>query len=70
MMSKERLIAWAGPLTIAVGALWVVASIGDFAFQTGLFSDEAFLGFLAFPFFLVLTHRLTGSGRDGLSNKV
>ena len=51
-MSKVRLIAWAGPLTIVVGALWLVASMGDFAFQTGLFSDEAFLGFVAIPFFL------------------
>ncbi len=51
-MSKGRLIALAGPLTIVVGLLWVVSSIGDFAFQTGLFSDEAFLGFLAIPFFL------------------
>jgi hypothetical protein len=51
-MSKARLIALAGPLTIVVGALWVVSSIGDFAFQTGLFGDEAFVGFLAIPFFL------------------
>lgn len=51
-MSKARLIGLAGPLTILVGAMWVVASIGDFAFQTGLFSDEAFLGIVAIPFFL------------------
>ncbi len=50
-MFKERLISLAGPLTIVVGLLWVVSSIGDFAYQTGLFSDEAFLGFLAIPFF-------------------
>jgi hypothetical protein len=50
-MSKARLIALAGPLTIVVGALWVVSSIGHFAFQTGLFSDEALLGFVAIPFF-------------------
>jgi hypothetical protein len=31
--------------------MWLVESIGAFAFQTGLFSDETFLGFLAFPFF-------------------
>ena len=51
-MSKERLIALAGPLTIIVGLLWAVSSIGHFAFQTRLFSDEAFLGFVAIPFFL------------------
>ena len=50
-MSKTRLIALAGPLTILVGAMWVVASIGAFAFQTGLARDEAFVGFLAIPFF-------------------
>src|SRR5574341_2322889 len=51
-MFKERLIALAGPLTILVGGMWLVSSIGDFAFQTGLFSDEAFLGFVSIPFFL------------------
>jgi hypothetical protein len=51
-MSKARLIALAGPLTIVVGTLWLVTSIGDFAFQTGLVSDEALLGFIIFPFFL------------------
>jgi hypothetical protein len=50
-MSKARLIALAGPLTILAGALWVASSIGDFAFQTGLFRDEAFVGFVAIPFF-------------------
>ena len=50
-MSKSRLIAWAGPLTILVGALWVAASLGDFAFQTGLASDEALLGIVFIPFF-------------------
>ena len=51
-MSKERLIALAGPLTILVGSMWVVTSIGDFIFQTGLASDEAFVVFWAIPFFL------------------
>jgi len=51
-MSKERLIALAGPLTILVGALWLVVSIGDFVLQSGLASDEAIVGFLAIPFFL------------------
>lgn len=51
-MSKARLIALAGPLTIVVGALWLVVSIGDFAFRTVLAGDEAFLGFIAIPFFL------------------
>ena len=52
MMSKARWIALAGPLTIVVGALWLVSSIGSFAFQTGLVRDEAFVGFFALPFFL------------------
>lgn len=52
MMLKERLIALAGPLTIAVGVLWMVASIGDFAFQTGLVTDEALLGIVMIPFIL------------------
>ena len=50
-MSKERLIALAGPLTILVGLMWLVTSIGDLAFQTGLLRDEAFVGFLVIPFF-------------------
>lgn len=50
-MSKTRLIVLAGPLTIVVGALWMIASIGDFAFQTGLLRDEAFLGLVFIPFF-------------------
>ena len=45
-MSKARLIALAGPLTILVGALWVVASLGDFAFQNGLAGDETFWVYL------------------------
>lgn len=52
MMSKSRLIALAGPLTIAVGALWVLTAIGDFAFRTVLDGDEAFLGLLIIPVFL------------------
>lgn len=51
-MSKTRLITWAGPLTILVGALWVATSLGDFAFQTGLARDEALLGFVTLPFLL------------------
>ncbi len=53
-MSKARLITLAGPLTIAVGAMWLVASIGDFAFQTGLAIDEALMGIVAIPAFLSL----------------
>jgi hypothetical protein len=52
MVLRTRLIALAGPLTIVVGALWVVASFGDFAFQTGLARDEALLGLVAIPFIL------------------
>jgi hypothetical protein len=51
-MPKARLITLAGPLTILVGLLWLVASIGGFVFQTVLSGDEAFLGFVAIPFFL------------------
>ncbi|MBK9055590.1 MAG: hypothetical protein IPL78_33205 [Chloroflexi bacterium] len=57
-MSKARLITLAGPLTIVVGALWVVSSIGDFAFQIGLFSNEGFLGFVFIPFFLSIVPML------------
>src|SRR5262245_49933052 len=35
-MSKARLIALAGPLTILVGSMWLVVSIGGFVFQTVL----------------------------------
>lgn len=52
VMLKARLITLAGPLTIVVGALWVVTSAGDLAFQTGLARNEAFLGLLLIPFFL------------------
>lgn len=51
-MSNARLATLAGPLTIVVGAMWVLASIGGFVFQTFLSGDEAFLGFMALPFFL------------------
>lgn len=51
-MSKARWIALAGPLTILVGSMWMVASIGSFAFQTGLLGDEALVGILAMPVFL------------------
>src|SRR4029078_6548437 len=42
----------AAPLTILVGALWVVSSIGDLAFQSGLATDEGFLVVVLIPFFL------------------
>ena len=63
-MSKSRLIALAGPLTILVGALWVAAALGDFAFQTGLASDEAHLGIVFIPFifsFVPLLFALIGT---------
>jgi hypothetical protein len=50
-MAKTRWIALAGPLTILVGSMWLVASIGDFALQTGLAADEAVVGIVAVPFF-------------------
>jgi hypothetical protein len=51
-MLRERLMAWAGPLTILVGALWLLTASGDLAFQTGLLTDEALLGLVILPFFL------------------
>ena len=83
-MYKERLITLAGPLAILAGALWIMASIGDLAFQTRLFSAEALIGFLAIPFFLSFVpmlfaligshlrfHRSAGvTGRLGLSLSV
>ena len=52
MISKSRFIAFAGPLTIVVGAFWGAASLGDFAFRTWLAGDEALVGVVAIPFFL------------------
>lgn len=51
-MLKERLIALAGPLTMVVGALWLLAAAGHLAFQTGLLADEELLGIVSIPFFL------------------
>jgi hypothetical protein len=41
-MSKERLMILAGPLTIIVGLLWVLASIGEFVLLVGLGSPDSF----------------------------
>ena len=51
-MFKERLMTWAGPLTLVVGAMWLVAALGDFAFRIGLLRDEGWLGLVSIPFFL------------------
>jgi hypothetical protein len=55
-MSKERLIALAGPLTILVGSVWLVPPIGDLVLRTGPDESEKFwdlfLGFWSFSFFL------------------
>jgi hypothetical protein len=55
-MSKERLIALAGPLTILVGLVWLVPSIGDLILRTGPARTEKFwdlfLAFRSFAFFL------------------
>jgi hypothetical protein len=51
-MSKARLIALAGPLTILVGALWLLSAIGSLAFQTGLVRDEGLVGLVSIPLFL------------------
>lgn len=58
MLSKTRLIALAGPLTVAVGALWLTSALGDFAFQTGLVTDEAWVGIVALPFFFAFVPML------------
>ena len=55
-MSKERLIALTGPLTILVGSMWVVVSLSDLVLRIGLGGDEKFwdlfVAFLSIPFFL------------------
>lgn len=51
-MFKARLVHLAGPLTMLVGILWLVACVGDFAFRLGAEGNEAFLGLVAFPFFV------------------
>jgi hypothetical protein len=50
-MSKARLIAWAGPLTLLVGSVWLVASIGDFVLRAGLANAEMFVALWSIPFF-------------------
>ena len=51
-MFKDRLMAWAGPLTIVVGAIWLLTAPGHLVFQIGLVSDEGLLGIVSLPFFL------------------
>lgn len=51
-MLKERLKALAGPLTVLVGGMWLVSSLGSLASQTGLISEEALVGLVSIPFFL------------------
>jgi hypothetical protein len=51
-MSKARLIALTGPLTVLVGSVWLVWSIGDLVLRTGLASAETFVAFWSIPFFL------------------
>ena len=53
MMSKERLMTLAGPLTIIVGMLWVLASMGEFVLLVGLGSPDSFWDvFWIFPVML------------------
>jgi hypothetical protein len=52
MMSKERLMIWAGPLTILVGSVWLLPSIGEIVQLTGLAIPEIVWVFWSFPFFL------------------
>jgi hypothetical protein len=42
MMSRERWMTLAGPLTILIGLLWVLASIGEFVLLVGLGSPDSF----------------------------
>jgi len=55
-MSRARLIALDGPLTILVGSVWLVPVIGDFILRIGPERAEKFwdlfLGFWSFAFFL------------------
>jgi hypothetical protein len=55
-MSKARLIALAGPLTILVGSVWLVPSLGEPVLRIGLGGGEKFwdlfLAFWSFFFFL------------------
>jgi len=51
-MSKERLMDLAGPRTIIIGLLWVLASIGEFVLLVGLGSLDSFWD--VFWFFPVL----------------
>ena len=52
MMSKERLIALAGPLTILVGSVWLLPSIGEIVVLTGLGIPEMVWVLWSIPFFL------------------
>jgi hypothetical protein len=58
-MSKARLITLAGPLTILVGSMWVVASVGEIVLLTGLGSADTFWDFFyLIPIFLSLVPML------------
>lgn len=39
-MLKERLVGWAGALTILIGALWLVAAMGDLFLRSGFITTE------------------------------
>lgn len=52
-MEKDRWTVWAGPLTIAVGVLWLVASMGELVLLLGLASTDTFWdSFWFFPIVL------------------
>jgi hypothetical protein len=55
-MSKARLMALAGPLTVLVGVVWLAAALGDLLARIGLGGDEAFwdlfVALWSLPFFL------------------
>lgn len=55
-MSKTRLIAFAGPLTILVGSIWLAEILGDLLLRLGQVREEStwdlFLAFWSFAFLL------------------
>lgn len=63
---KRRFAAWAGPLTLFVGAMWLAASIGEFMIYINPMNGETFwdiywmpwlvLSFVILPFAIVATY--------------
>lgn len=58
-MSKAFLMKSAGPLTITIGLLWMLASVGEFVLLTGLGSSDSIWDFFwLLPLFLSLVPML------------